>query len=518
MRRITKIFVAFLWVELVVFLVGLKPILGYIDGADVVSKLSLIGLSATIATSVILALALHTGQGWANFASYFYALLHFAVLGPIGLAFGLTGVMVTWYQINSDTNPDHAAPGQGKPEISAQDRMVAVLAALTQLVTAIGGWWWVTDYAARHKLPALSSFELVSCLVVCLTLTIITHEMGHVVGAIAGGMRFRKLCVGPLVVSNLADGWHFHWTQAMTLSGGYAIAAPKSEHDLRGSVLLFVAGGAASTLIVGVAAWSGFLLAVQSGASGPAVFLGLLGVWMLASFAVNVLPYRGTRGFSDGARLIQLVTSQPEGEKLLKIMKIAMSECTPLRPREWRQDWLDGLLDDPHSPAYMRGCYCRYVSALDSGQTGEAAKWLNLFLEVPRTNPHHNNAFAFALEGAYFEARYRGNAEAADAWLKVPAGESPVERPTILRAQAAVQVITGKRELSHKTIAQARTFVVTSEQTGWTLFELDRLDDLERWAESSEDLNRLRRAVDASKSGSHAAGDRPQVGDQASKS
>ena len=107
--------------------------------------------------------------------------------------------------------------------------------ALYLLLGFVALWWWTLTTPNLNGLvasptaqaaPPLSLLHLILIPVAILTLTILVHELGHLVVSLLMGFRFVMFAVGPLNIR--ADGQRlrvaWHWKLAL---GGMSLCVPR---------------------------------------------------------------------------------------------------------------------------------------------------------------------------------------------------------------------------------------------------------------------------------------------------
>lgn len=346
--------------------------------------------------------------------------------------------------------------------------------------------------------PALGYWSFIAAFVGAVLGGILCHELGHVLAGSLAGFRFQALSAGPLVASRLSDNWQIQWVNSMGLWNGMTIMSPSGPNGLRARAVIFVVGGPLGSILCGAVSLGLMVASPQLHWSGAAEFFGILGVIELVNGTANLIPFRVPGGFTDGARLVQLIGKRPEGQRFLAELAFGLSDTTTLRPKDWHPAWIQAVTEDETSPGFSLGCYHAYVYHLDRGEIDDASVWLARCMDSHRALRRDPYRSILAIENAFFEARHMKNLDAAKEWLSVPRVGIPAERFTILRVRAAIHIAEGERELAGETIKTALRLHAMTPATGRQQFERTVLRDVENWLDEltgAGSLSRLAQAV-----------------------
>ncbi len=273
---------------------------------------------------------------------------------------------------------------------------------------------------------------------------ILVHECGHLLGGRLVGSRFLLLIAGPLMILREQRGIRVRLNKNLGSYGGLAASMPQGDQDIPRKMLVMVIGGPIASLLLagaslGLAAWPGLLSATTS---YVLFWIALLSGF---TFVATIIPIHNGGYYTDGARILMLLKGGARVERWCAGVLLNNLLLAGRLPREWSPILLqkstampDGTLDD------VMGCNFAYYHALDTGNVVGAKQFLerqltqlNQLPSIIRPN--------FALEAAYFEARYHANPEAARRWLAQTKG-GIVDRCTRARVEAAVLLAEGKRD------------------------------------------------------------------------
>ena len=355
----------------------------------------------------------------------------------------------------------------------------------------------ITNYLKAQGSPTLSYVGFWACFPLAVLLGIVCHELGHVIAARTSGFRFQAMAAGPLVVSNLSDGWRVQWVNSTGLWNGLTVMAPRNPARLLSNAVFFVLGGPVGSLLCGSGSLALMLAGPELHLGRAAEFFGILGVIGLVNCVANLVPLEIPGGFNDGARLMHLIRKQPEGVRFLAELAFGLSNATTLRPKDWHPQWIQSMTEDPLAAGFSRGCYYAYVHHLDRGDVDEASMWLARSMDshgALKPDPYRS---ILAIENAFFEARHLKNPDGAKVWMKAPRAGIPAERFTVLRVKAAIHVAEGERDLAHEAIEAALRLHAQSVATGRQQFERAVLRDVQNWFDELTGAGSLSRLAQA---------------------
>jgi hypothetical protein len=236
-------------------------------------------------------------------------------------------------------------------------------------------WWW--RWAESNGLVWIrnSFFHDLFLLLLLEILMVALHEFGHAAAASALGMKLRAFIVGPFQ-GRMRDGhWEFRFVLAGLLAiGGATAVAPKDPHRPLWRDIVMVASGPFFSLTGGLAA-----VALTLGAPGqpwqaewlPLAFFATLS---LLTAVLNLIPFRTKAFYSDGARILQLLSRGPWADLHRAFSAAAATTVTPLRPRDYD---IDAILRAGSSISIgQQALHLRLLAAsyyLDCGRVSEAS-------------------------------------------------------------------------------------------------------------------------------------------------
>lgn len=268
------------------------------------------------------------------------------------------------------------------------------------------------------------------------------HEAGHLAAGSIGGMRWGLFAVGPVIVRRYGAKVRLGWNRLALWGGASALTAPPGTvDDLVTGVRWAVAGGPAVSLVAGIAAWM---------AGHP------LAPFTLASLGIGLVTLAPVGAGTDGARLLRLARGGKSARAEAAFVALAAEFLVGGPPSSWDARWVAAALDAPNPGRQGDARALAYYHALDTGDAEAAGNHLRYFLEHPDGLSKLARATLLPLEAAYFEGAWRGDVDAARAWLaragRVPRGARPLQ----LRAEAAVALAAGEVEEALRRIREAR--------------------------------------------------------------
>lgn len=254
---------------------------------------------------------------------------------------------------------------------------------------------------------------------------ITVHELGHVVVGRAVGLRFKRLVIGPVLITSSAQGLKFSLYRDFNF-GGFAGMGIRRLGRLRSKLAFEVAAGVIANLISGFAA----ALAIRYGMAGPVTLV----VQSLEVFAVmsmfvaipNLAPFWLRNGLSsDGKKLLWLLTSKAKTSRWICILALEMQLESGVRPKHLKRTWIArACAVQDRSPMEVAALWIAYVAAQDREQTETAAQRLEECLQRFTVASQQYRALLLT-EAAVFQAWNRENEEKAAVWYSKANGNGP---------------------------------------------------------------------------------------------
>jgi uncharacterized membrane protein YhaH (DUF805 family) len=363
----------------------------YTDGSGVepsmVAKAVLLSiflaLGSLFATASWMVLrARDSARKWALLASFVVAFAGFLLLyahpltllqkGWIPLLIGIAGLVV-FYRIGGNDQqsqiPSAPVPSDGTNAIV--NRLIPLFAILA--VLGVGQVWsrWGQAHHLSQDLPPY--FYLRFIFVVLLVIAL--HESGHLLAALALRMKIIHVAIGPLEWSNsfgkkkirMQAGFRY-WLRGQTL------VAPKDIQGFRERKISQVAAGPSVSIVTGLMSTAIVIMSVGSAWEDSWLILSRFATISLALGVFNLVPFRIGAGYSDGAKLFQLLSSGLWCRYQLLLGMIYASTVTPIRARDFDIDTIQeaaGNIAKGYDELFMH--LFAYACFLDRGELSNAA-------------------------------------------------------------------------------------------------------------------------------------------------
>jgi hypothetical protein len=285
---------------------------------------------------------------------------------------------------------------------------------------------------------------LVQFVLICFVIVIL-HELGHTLAGLALGMKLRAFIVGPFELCVRDGRWVLKFNIKRIFSGGGATGVVPSRAGFPNSrYIAMVLAGPIANLCTGLI---GFGVAITADSHSPLQAGGALSGFSelsLMAFALNLLPFRAKAGYSDGARIYQLLSPGPWGDYHRAISCVGSSLVTPMRPRDYELEAIqraaagitrgrEGLLLRVFAHDYY----------LDQSQTDEAAQALSeaasIYVEsASDISAELHTVFVFGSAYVLHDA-----ASAREWWQRMEAKKPTRFNVDYWRARAALNWIEG---------------------------------------------------------------------------
>jgi hypothetical protein len=245
-------------------------------------------------------------------------------------------------------------------------------------------------------------------------LTIAFHEFGHLIAGWCVGLRFKGVRIDPFRIRIDSDKWKF--IVRPRLFRGFAYMALDRARRVRSRLIVFVSGGPAVSLIVGIgAAVAGEIGLTRHYDSPWPTFLEFLGVWSFIIGSIGLIPFK-SRGFANDGMILRALLFRRE-EALPMIASYALSAA---------------MNDTPFAPLYVTRWFKLAARPSNLQSNRYAANWLAYvgaqeeqvaaqFLERCLADSallEDDQRDKLIAEAAFFTAWRRQDAVKAEAWRK----------------------------------------------------------------------------------------------------
>jgi hypothetical protein len=248
---------------------------------------------------------------------------------------------------------------------------------------------------------------LLGCLV-AFYISILVHELGHLVVGTLLGFEFHGIGVGVFFLDKAARGFRFRVVPRRLVGGGYTSMSSRSTDNLvRRSIWLTVGGPVASMLLLVVT----ILL--------PWHFLvGWLFIVNLLLVISDWIPYVVRGQPNDAKRLLILARKGPASDRLAAIIYLVALNSRGIEPRDCPREILDKITTAADDTTFRAvALELRYLLALDSGDAETVATTLEHELAWSHEGSPEARRGEF-VGAAWFQGVFRNNASLARTWLR----------------------------------------------------------------------------------------------------
>ena len=253
-----------------------------------------------------------------------------------------------------------------------------------------------------------------------LFITVVGHELGHLLAARLAGFRFVLVTFGPLRIAREAGGLRLSLIHTNLIQWqGRALSVPLTFGDHRWQRMLFLAGGPLATLLqllllLGVNFW----LRDEAIAYG----WGLALLWLLLAAVMTLpataIPQKIGSSYTDAARIWQIWRGGAALAEELALTNLVEASLRGVPPAELDETFVArSLAAPPESREALEGHYVAHTQALDRGDIDQAAVFLDQTLTLLLNQPPAQRSPIFFASAAYFVARYGADLPQAEAWL-----------------------------------------------------------------------------------------------------
>lgn len=362
--------------------------------------------------------------------------------------------------MNSQTSSPHSGGAshrddRKRPKKPAWGVIVSLLGG-----AAVGGggmmlalWLGEHNRAVRTVFDTLDTLRWLDLMFLPLHffVVILLHELGHLGGGMARGMRFLLLIVGPLRLRRTVTGIKLDWFLRGDTFGGLAAAMPSKGGGSPRDFLWLVVGGPLVSLLLAAAAFA-VVYAADGRLAGHAAILGSMST---AIFLVTAIPMRAGGMLSDGMQALELLRGGTAVEQRNAVMACFAESLSGIRPRDRDPAPLErGLALTGQEPLRDITLWLMaYYVALDRRELEQAGQWLGRVAEAFDAYPSGFRQ-ALACDLAYFHARYRRDLAAATDWYAQAAG-GMTEAAARGLTEAAIAWLRGDADTGLAALARA---------------------------------------------------------------
>jgi hypothetical protein len=351
-------------------------------------------------------------------------------------------------------------------------------------------WMAWKQWAYKRGVPNPSFLDVFLQLTIAELAVVFLHEFGHALCGIALGQKVLSFTAGPFLWQHIEGRWKFKLNPVGLLNtGGATAVVPRRLGEPKWRELCMISAGPLVNFVTGVVALWAASRTPDSSWERYCFLLAMFGSISLMTAIGNLVPLRTNRGYSDGARIYQLLRGGVWAE-LHEIYRIsAATAVTALRPRDYNIDALHrvmaaGIVEGPKGFLLHLLAHSYYT---DRGQMDRAANQLNeaekLYDECAVQIPAELLP-AFVMEEALAK---RDAVRARLWWDRLEAKKPTWFNGDYWMARSALCWVEGNRDEARSACARAQEY-------------LDRMPDVGTYAFDRESLALLKRGIEADSS------------------
>jgi hypothetical protein len=291
-------------------------------------------------------------------------------------------------------------------------------------------------------LDAFMPFVIIPVILVYGYFSILAHELGHLGFAISQKFDVRAIAVNRMILSRSAKGWQLRWARR-PFAGGFLSSVPRSEDALNKRMFMMILGGPVASLLFAGISMLPWLLQGWTGKTELAWLTAVLSAISLHAAILNTVPMKTSYGSTDGRRMLDLIQNNRSGQRYAAIYAFNSNLHQGVRPSDVDPGIIERALAIPEkSSDHVSALLIAYRVELDKGALPQAANYLDEALQMHLYYPEMLRA-TLLLEGAYFEATVRNQADVARHWLSQIQETVMTSEISLLRAEASVLIAEG---------------------------------------------------------------------------
>jgi Zn-dependent protease len=229
---------------------------------------------------------------------------------PLLIAAGIAGLIV--FSRRDTVSAPPVAPA--KPAPVPGDRTSPWFDRAATLLFILATWKVISlwsPWARIHHLPTVSGMLWLLLIALVTLVTAVLHEGGHALVARAFRMHLLSFNAGPFQWRKQAGKWTLRFKTSAVIGGNVHVQPTHPGQPAWHDICMVAAGPMVNICTGPLFLWAA--LHAQGAPWQPAwFFLALMASFSFLAAAFNLLPFRSATGsYSDGARILQLLTNSP---------------------------------------------------------------------------------------------------------------------------------------------------------------------------------------------------------------
>lgn len=298
-------------------------------------------------------------------------------------------------------------------------------------------------------------------------LTIIIHELGHVLGGLIMGNDFVFVTAGPFKLSKEEGSLKFSLNKHINLSGGLAMTLPKKVEGFRLRRFIVIFGGPLFSILSALACFGVYQFSWSTFSSKMQLFILLFGFMSFLVFVITIIPQNVNGMMTDGYQLMMILKDDDKAKKYADMLHLTALNQQGKSPSEYPEMILNKYVNSPvENPMDLAFKQFEYYKDLADGNIDQASEKIKVIESNASIYP--KAFYPDILAEPYF---YYSFVEVNEAKIK-DIGE--LMKDNVPRAsQITANIYKGARSYNDKNFEQAREYfeqVLSSKKTdGFTI-------------------------------------------------
>ncbi len=326
-----------------------------------------------------------------------------------------------------------------------------------------------TIRGSMHGLHGITRGQATAQLLIAMGLAVfvslVVHELGHLIGGQIVGFRLYLFTAGPLRIDRAEDDrLKISFNKELPSYGGMCGSIPLDDADILNRFAFSIVCGPVASLILSFLAFAGAMAPFVSNGL-PRFEMQMLAATSLMIGIFTIIPMPNGAFLTDGARWLRLKRGGPLAERDEALLRLYSYLNSGKAPSLWSEELIARTLAvSDESMFEAAGLYFSYRNLLDTKRVPQAGEHLKRAYQMA-VEKYRPMAVNYMIELAWFEAWHNNNPAAAQALLK-EAGTAANQRRynwDRKRAQAAIAIRTGDVEVARQLIDDVGAKLPTSQ-------------------------------------------------------